>query len=116
MNDLQVVQVFSRIPLGAIAQGLPASFQRHPEHVFLGVVVAHHQLGGKMAIVVIGIVLRGHVVIMVVVLELLAQSFLPFFEGVGDVLQGDQAEHHVLVDGSVQVGAQLVGGGSELFF
>jgi hypothetical protein len=44
------------------------------------------------------------------------QRFLPLFEGVGDVLQEDQAQHHVLVDGGIQVGAQLVGGGPELFF
>ena len=36
-------------------------------------------------------------------------------EGVGDVLQEDQAQHQVLVFGRVHVGAQLVGGGPERF-
>ena len=38
------------------------------------------------------------------------------FEGVGDVLQEDEAEDDVLVFGRVHVGAQLVGGEPELGF
>ncbi len=68
-----------------------------------------------MALVVVGIVLWGHVVILVGVLELLAQFILPIIEGVGDVIQEDQAQHHVLVNNGIQVGPQLVGGGPELF-
>jgi hypothetical protein len=34
-------------------------------------------------------------------------------EGVGDVLDEDEAKHEVLVLGGVHVGAQLVGGGPE---
>ena len=37
-------------------------------------------------------------------------------EGVGDVLEEDEAEHHVLVLGGVDVLAQLVGGLPELLF
>ncbi len=62
--------------LGAVAQGLPARFQRHPEHVFLGVVVAYFQLGGEVALVIVGVVRRRHVVVMLRVLELLAQFLL----------------------------------------
>ena len=35
-------------------------------------------------------------------------------EGVGDVFQEDQAEHGMLVNGSVEIGAESVGGGPEL--
>ena len=109
-------QGIARRYLGAVAQGLPARFQRHPEHVFLGVVVAYFQLGGEVTLVIVGVVRRRHVVVMVRVLELLAQLFLPHFEGVGNVLEEDQAQHHVLVDRGVQTGAQLVRGGPQLFF
>jgi hypothetical protein len=68
--------------LGAVAQGLPARFQRYPKDVFLRVVVAHLQLGGEVACVVVGVVLRGHVVVVVGVLKLLVQRFLTLFEGV----------------------------------
>jgi hypothetical protein len=79
---------------------LPARFQRHPEDVLLGVVVAHLQLGGEILFVLVGtpVFLGVHVVVVVGVLELLAQFFLPFFERVRHVLQKDQAQHHVLVD------------------
>lgn len=102
--------------LGAVAQGVPAGFQRHPEHVFLGVVVAHLKLGSKVALVVVGVVLRGHVVVMVGVGELLAQFALAFIEGIGNIFEKDQPEHDVLVHRRVEVGAQLVGSGPELFF
>ena len=39
---------------------------------------------------------------------------VPLLEGVGDVLEEDQAEDDVLVLGRVHVAAQLVGGGPEL--
>ncbi len=39
---------------------------------------------------------------------------LPLGEGVRDVFEEDQAEHGVLVNGGVEVGPQLVGGGPEL--
>ena len=69
-----------------------------------------------MALVIVGVVRRRHVVVMVRVLELLAQFLLALFEGVGDVLQEDQAQHYVLVDRGVQAGAQFVSGGPQLFF
>ncbi len=44
------------------------------------------------------------------------QLIPPRLKGVGDVLEKNQAEYQVLVFGSVDVGAQLVGGGPEGFF
>ena len=52
--------------------------------------------------VVVRVVLGRHVVIMVGVLELRAQFFLPFREGVGHIFQENQAQHHVLVNGCIQ--------------
>jgi hypothetical protein len=53
---------------------------------------------------------------MVRVAKLGVQFLLPFQKSVGYVLEEQQAERDVLVDGGVQVGAQLVGRGPELFF
>ncbi len=69
-----------------------------------------------MTLVVFRVIGWIHVVVMVGVLELFAQFFLAFLEGVGDVFQEDQAQYYVLIDSSIEVGAQLVGGGPELFF
>ena len=111
--------------LRAVAQGLPAGFHRHPEHVFLGVVVAHFELGGDVVFVRLrgrsrvkkaAVFVRVHVVVMIRVGELFTQFALPFFEGIGDVLEEDQTEHDVLVHGGIEVGAQLVGSGPELLF
>ena len=44
------------------------------------------------------------------------QLIPPRLKGVGDVFEKNQAEHQVLVFGSVNIGAQLVGGGPEGFF
>src|SRR5690606_4745730 len=66
----------------------PARLLRHPEHVFGQVFVA--VLGG-------GRVFRQ-------------QRLVPGLEGVGDVLEEDEPEHHVLVVGGLHVAAQLVGG------
>ena len=52
---------------------------------------------------------------MVRITELRGQFLLTFFEGVGDVFQEDQAQHHVLVDKRRQVGAQLVSYGPGFF-
>ncbi len=106
--------------LRAIAQGLPAGLHWHPEHVLLGVVVADFQLGGDVFFVLLrtraAVFGRVHVIVVLRVGELFAQFALPFFEGVGDVLEEDQPEHDVLVHGGIEVGAQLVGSSPELLF
>ena len=54
------------------------------------------------------------VVVVVLVGEGIFQLIPAFLEGVGDVFEEDEAEHHVLVFGRVDVGAQLVGSVPEL--
>ena len=64
-----------------------------------------------MVVLVAVVVFRRQVVdVVVLVLEPLQQFFLALLEGIGDVLQEDQAQHYVLVVGGIQVGAELVGG------
>ena len=113
-------RVYSRVAallrqLGAVAQGLPARFQRHPKDVFLGVVVAHLQLGGYVQMEIFGVIRRVHVVVVVGVVKLRPQLILPLLKGIGDVFEEYQPQYNVFVHGSVQVGAQLVGGSPELF-
>ncbi|MNJ44451.1 hypothetical protein D3C77_395050 [compost metagenome] len=95
---------------------MPACLNRHPEDVFLSVVVACFKLIQKRLHVSLSKVGGLHVVVVIRISELLAQFFLPLFKGVGDILQENQAQHHMLVDGGIQVGAQLVSGGPELLF
>ena len=71
----------------------PTGLRRHPEDVLGGVLVA--VLGGILA-------------------ELGQDRGMAFLEGVGDVLQEDQAEHDVLVLGGVHRAAQGVGHGPQL--
>jgi hypothetical protein len=52
----------------------------------------------------------AQVVVMLGVAEVGNQLGAALFEGVGDVFEEDQAEYHVLVDGDIDVGMQLVGG------
>lgn len=106
--------------LCAVAQGLPTGFYRHPEHVLLGVIVADFELGGDAVFVLLGacaaVFVRVHGVVMVRIGELFAQFPLALLEGIGNIFEEDQPEHDVLVHGSVEVGAQLVGGDPELLF
>src|SRR5690554_4328303 len=53
-------------------------------------------------------------VVVIVLLEELQQLLLAFFKGIGYVFEEDQPQYHMLVVGSVQVGAELVGGFPEL--
>ena len=94
--------------LGLGADRLPAGGGRHPEHVGHGVVVAFFQRFG-----VVGGV--GQVEVAGFVPECGLQLGAALVEGIGDVLQEDQAEDDVLVLGRVHAGAQLVGGGPEGF-
>ena len=97
--------------------GFPAGEGWNPEHILFDVVVADFEFGpdffrvGFIAVVV-G---RIEVVVAVLVAELGFNFVLANFEGVRDVLQKDQAENSVLVDGGVKVGAELVRGGPEFF-
>ncbi len=75
-------------------QVLPARLLRHPEDA-----------GGAVFVAVFGVGALG----------LLRIEFgMLGFEGVGDVLQEDEAEHDVLVLGRVHVVTQRVGGGPQL--
>src|SRR5690606_15014258 len=74
--------------LGVGLQVRPARLLRHPEHVFCQVCVA--VLGGGR---VFG-----------------EQCLVPGLLAVGDVLEEDEPQHHVLVVGRLHVAAQLVGG------
>jgi hypothetical protein len=75
---------------------VPARFLRHPEYA-----------GGAVFIGILGVGALGALLVKLRVLGL---------EGVGDVLQENQAEHDVLVFGRIHVVAQRVGGGPELGF
>jgi hypothetical protein len=52
---------------------------------------------------------------MVGIAKLGVQLTLAFFKGIRDVLQEDQTQYYVLVERGIQGGAQLIGGGPELF-
>ena len=94
--------------LGGSTQGFPAGRLGHPEDIDLFVVVAVFEFFrdqvGRVEVVVIGRVGKAP-----------GQFGTPGGEGVGNVLDEDQAEDEVLVFGRVHVGAQLVGGGPEGF-
>lgn len=95
----RVVDEFTDVGLSGLAQQVrPAGTGGHKEHVFRRVLVFVFRVGTFKR------PLAG--------LEL----GVDLFERVGDVLQEDEAEHHVLVLGSIDVLAQLVGGLPELLF
>ena len=85
-------------PRGLVLQVLPARLGRHPEHPLGGVLVAALQQAFELR--------AGDAVGFQLGLELLAAGL----EGVGDVLQEQQAEDDVLVLGGVDLAAQGVGG------
>ena len=98
--------------LGGGTQRFPACGPGHPEDIDLAVVVAVFQLRlddisqqGRRA--------AGQEVLVGRIGEAFRQLVAFGTEGVGDVLDEDEAEHQVLVLGGVHVGAQLVGGGPE---
>ena len=97
--------------LGGGTQRLPARRLGHPEDIDLAVVVAVFQFAGQQ---------RGGAVGQKVFVGRIGEAGGQLgalgLEGVGDVLDEDEAEHEVLVLGGVHVGAQLVGGGPERFF
>ena len=81
---------------GVGLQLAPAGLGRHPEHV--------------LGLVFVGVFRVGALV----VAHACQQLGAVLFEAVGDVLEEDQAKHHVLVLGRVHVVAQLVGREPEL--
>jgi len=96
--------------LGVTANPLPASPFRHPEHVFREVVIAVVQLVGEH----LGIAVVQEKAV-VLILKTAGQLIAAGLESIGDVLQKNQAEHDVLVLGSVHIGPQLVSGSPEGF-
>jgi hypothetical protein len=103
--------------LGGVLQGLPPRQRRHPEHVFFDVVVPLLQLPVDRLVILGGLVVAGRVHEKVVFrfLQHRLDFRLPLGERVRDVFEEDQAEHRVLVNGGVEIGAELVGSGPELF-
>ena len=102
--------------LGGRAQRFPACGLGHPEDVGLAEVVAVLQLRfdnrGDNIGQQLGRAAR-HKVVVGRVGKAARQLNALGTEGVGDLLDEDQAEHQVLVLGGVHVGAQLVGGGPQ---
>ena len=96
--------------LGGGAQVFPAGAFRHPEDIDLAVVVAVLQLSDEQF---------GVAVMQEIVVGRISKAPGQFGaaggEGVGNVFDENQAEHEVLVFGSIHVGAQLVGRGPEGF-
>ena len=80
----------------------PAGVHRHPEDI-----------GGEVFVLVLGI---GAGVVAGVRVLAGDELGVMFVEGIGDVLEKDQAEDDMLVFRSVHVVAQLVGGEPELGF
>ena len=93
---------------GGGAQALPACSLRHPEDVDLTVIVTVFQFSGQE----LGCGVRQEVVVSRVG-EPLREFGATGGKGVRDVLDEDEAQHKVLVFGSVHIGAQLVGCGPE---
>ena len=91
-----VHQLADRGLLGVGLQVAPAGLGRHPEHVFGLVFVGVFRVGAF------------------VVANACQQLGALLFEAVGNVLQEDQPEHHMLVLGRVHIVAQLVGREPEL--
>ncbi len=78
---------------GLVLEVLPARLRRHPEHPLGCVLVAILQQPFELW--------AGDAV----GLQLALQLLTPGLEGVGDVLQEEQAEHHVLVLGGIDLAA-----------
>ena len=91
-----VHELADRRLLGIGLQVAPAGLGRNPEHV--------------LGLVFVGVFRVGALV----VAHACQQLGAVLFEAVGDVLEEDQAKHHVLVLGRVHVVAQLVGREPEL--
>jgi len=91
--------------LGSSAQGFPAGGFRHPEDIDLPVIVAVFQFSRQRL---------GVGVMQEVVVGLVGKAPLKFCasggEGIGNVLDEDEAKDKMLVFGCIHVGAQLVGG------
>jgi hypothetical protein len=96
---------------GVFFGGLPACQGGNPEDVILGDVVAILQLGldGRLVGLVALVVSPVEVVLALAIAEHGAQLFAPQVERVGHVLQEDEPEHRVLVDGCIEGGAEPVG-------
>ena len=99
---------------GLLFQGAPAGGPGYPEDVGFAVVVEYFQLflQGLLVFLIAAEIFSGQVidVVVIVLLEELQQLFLALFKSVGYVFEEDQPQYHVLVVGSVQIGAELVGG------
>jgi hypothetical protein len=93
--------------------------RRHPEEVLLDVVVALFQLRADgfevFSAACTAVVRRVEEVVALRIAELRLDLRLPDCEGIRDVFEEDQAKDGVLIDGGVQVGAEPVCGGPELF-
>jgi len=89
--------------LGVILDEVPARQRGHPEHVLLGVVVARFEFLFDQ----IGAI-RSKVVVILRIGECGLQFFAALLEGIGYVLEKDQAEHNMLVHGGVKHRQQLV--------
>ena len=94
--------------LGIRLQVRPARLARHPEDVLGEVLVAVLGVDAGLAGA------AGRKAPGGLVLGLRQQGRVLLLERVGDVLEEDEAEHHVLVLGRVHVAAHLVGRGPEL--
>jgi len=106
-----IVNAFADVGLlGGGADGFPTGGFGHPEDVHFLVVVTVFQLFGEQLVVAvveeIGVGRVG---------KAAGQLGPAGGEGIGYVLEENQAEDQVLVFGGVHVGAQLVGGGPEGF-
>jgi len=91
-------------------QVLPAGRFRHPEDIDFAIVVPVFQLADQP-----GGISVLNIVIITWVGKASGQLCPAGLEGVGDEFKEDQAQHNMLVFGSVHVGAQLVSGGPEGF-
>lgn len=99
---------------GVVLDEIPTGQRQYSENVLFGVVVAGFEfLLNHFCIDVASLI--AEVVVVGRVVESLFQLVATFLEGIGNVFQEDQAEHHMHVVARGDFGAQAVGGGPKTF-